>query len=203
VAGTEHARRHPLLDDRRQVQQPQGVADVRSGAAYLARQLLVGGAEIVKELLVRGGLFERIELLAVQVLDQGVPEELVVLGLLDDRADLGQPGALAGPPPPLAHDELIPAGPGRADDHRLQQADLADRLRELVQGLFVEGPPWLPGVRRDRRDLDLPVVSAQDLYRHVGRIGESSRLRGGVQSASGITVGWARRFLDERAESPA
>src|SRR5438876_504539 len=132
VAGTEHARRYPLLDRRRQVQQAQGVADVRSGAAYLARQFLMGSTEIVKELLVRSGLFERIELLPVQVLDQGVPEELVVLGLLDDRADLGQPGSLAGPPPPLAHDELIPAGARRTDDHRLQQADLPDRLRQLA-----------------------------------------------------------------------
>jgi hypothetical protein len=46
-------------------------------------------------------------------------------------------------------------------------------------------------------------VSAQDLYRHIGGIGGSGRLHGGVRSASGITVGWARRFLDERAESPA
>jgi hypothetical protein len=203
VAGAEHARRHPLLDDRRQVQQPQGVADVRPGTAYLARQLLVGGAEIVEELLVRGSLFERVELLAVQVLDQGVSEELVVLSLLDDRTDLGQPGALAGPPPPLTHDELVPTGPGRADDHRLEQADFADRLRELLKGLFVEGPPRLPGIRRDRGDLDLPVVSAQDLYRHVSGISGSGRLRGGVRTAGGITVGQARRFLDERAESPA
>ena len=133
---------------------------MRSGAAYLARQFLVGGTEIVKKLLVRRCLFKRIELLAVQVLDQGVPEELVVLGLLDDRTDLGQPGPLASPPPPFAHDELVPIGPGRADDHRLQQADLPDRLCELIESLFVEGPPRLPGIRRDRGDLDLPVVSA-------------------------------------------
>ena len=152
----------------------------------------MGGAEIVKELLVRCGLFERIELLAVQVLDQGVPEELVVLGLLDDRADLGQPGSLAGPPPPLAHDELIPAGARRTDDHRLQQADLPDRLRELVEGLFVEGPPGLPGIRRDRGDLDLPVVGPEDLDGHVGGIGESARLGGRVRTTSGIAVSQAR-----------
>jgi hypothetical protein len=46
-------------------------------------------------------------------------------------------------------------------------------------------------------------VSAQDLYRHFGRIGGSGRRRGEVRSASGITLGQARRFLDERAESPA
>ena len=90
----------------------------------LLRELLVGRAEVVKQLLVRRGLFQRVQLLPVQVLDQGVPEQVVVLGLLDDGADLGQPGPLRGAPPALAHDELVPAGPGRADDHGLQQADL-------------------------------------------------------------------------------
>jgi hypothetical protein len=46
-------------------------------------------------------------------------------------------------------------------------------------------------------------VSAQDFYWQIGGIGGSGRRRGGVWSASGIIVGWARRFLDERAESPA
>src|SRR6516225_2909328 len=167
VAGTEHTRSDAPLYGRGEVEQPQGVSDVRAGAAYLARQLLVGGTEIVKELLVGGGLLERVELLAVQVLDQGIPEQLIVLGLLDDGADLGHPGPLAGPPSTLAHDELIPAWPGRTDNYWLQQADLPDRLRELVESLVVEGPPWLPGIRRDRGDVDLPVVSAENLSRHT------------------------------------
>ena len=72
---------------------------MRAGAADLAREFLVGGAEVVEQLLVGGGLFQRVELLAVQVLDQGVPEQVVVLRLLDDGADLGQPGPLRGAPP--------------------------------------------------------------------------------------------------------
>ena len=109
MTGAEYARRDTLLHDRREIEQPEGVADVRAGAAYLLRELLVGGAEVVKQLLVGRCLLERVELLAVQVLDQGVPEQVVVLGLLNDGADLGQPGPLGGAPPPLAHDELIPA----------------------------------------------------------------------------------------------
>ena len=41
-------------------------------------------------LLVGRRLFQRIELLAVQVLDQRVAEQVIVLGLLDDGADLGR-----------------------------------------------------------------------------------------------------------------
>ena len=129
------------------------------------RELLVGGAEVVEQLLVGRRFLEGVELLAVQVLDQGVPEQVVVLSLLDDGADLGQPGPLGGAPPPLAHDELIAVRSGRADDHRLEQADLPDRFGELLERVLVEGPPRLPGVRRDRGDRDLLVVSAEDLDR--------------------------------------
>ena len=148
----------------------------------------MGGIEIIKKLLVGCGLLEGIELLTVQILDQSIPEELVVLGLLDDGPDLGQPGPLAGPPSTLAHDELIPAWSGRTDHHWLQQADLPDRLRELVESLFVEGPPWLPGIRRDRGDLDLVVVSAEDLSRQASGIRGFGRLGGGVRTPSGIAI---------------
>ena len=144
-----------------------------------------------------------VELLTVQVLDQGVAEQLVVLSLLDDGADLGQPGPLAGPPSALTHDQLIPVGPGRTNDHRLQQADLPDRLRELVERLFVEGPPRLPGIRRDRGDLDLLVVSAGDLSRCTDGIDGFGHLGGGVRTPTGIAAGEAWRFLYESTESPA
>jgi hypothetical protein len=85
------------------------------------------------------------------------------LRLLDDGADLGQPGTLSGTPPPFAHDELVPARPGGANHHRLQEADLPDGFRELVECVLVERPPRLPGVRRDRGDCDLLVVSSEDL----------------------------------------
>ncbi len=84
------------------------------------------GAEIVEELLVGGCLFQGVELLPVHVLDQGVPEQIVVLSLLDDGTDLGQPGPLTGAPPPLTHDELVPAGSGRTNHYRLQETDLPD-----------------------------------------------------------------------------
>ena len=91
MTSAEHACRDSLLYGRGEVEQPQGVADVRPGAADPLRELLVGGAEVVEQLLVGGGLLERVELLAVQVLDQGIAQQLVVLGLLDDGADPVRP----------------------------------------------------------------------------------------------------------------
>ena len=59
---------------------------MRAGAADLVREFFVGGAEVVEQLLVRGRLLQGVELLAVQVLDQRVPEQVVILRLLDDGA---------------------------------------------------------------------------------------------------------------------
>ena len=163
MAGGQDTGRDALLDGRRQVQQPERVADVRAGAADLAREFLVGSAEVIEQLLVGRRLFERVELLPVQVLDQRFPEHVVVLRLLDDGADLAQPGPLGGAPPPLAHDELVPAGAHGADDHGLQQADLPDGLGELIERVLVEAPPRLAGIGDDRGDGDLRVPGPDHL----------------------------------------
>jgi hypothetical protein len=207
VARAEHPRRHPLLHGRRQVQQPQGVGDVRPGAADLAGEFLVGGAEIVEELLVGRGLFERVELLTVQVLDQRVPEHVVVVRLLDDGADLAQAGPLRRAPPALARDKLVPAGRGRADDHGLQQADLPDGLGKLVECVLVEAQPRLPRVRGDRGDRDFLVTGAGHLAERWGRVGLPGRQPpgglGGGRAARGGTVGQHRGVRDQGPEPPA
>jgi hypothetical protein len=68
MARTQHPGRDPPLHGRREIQQPEGVGDVRAGPADLPGQFLVGGAEIIQQLLVGGRLFERVELFPVQVL---------------------------------------------------------------------------------------------------------------------------------------
>ena len=124
------------------------------------RQLLLGAAEVVEQLLVGGRLLERVELAAVQVLQQGVAQEVVVLGLLDDRRDGLLAGLLGRAPAALAHDELeadlavaVALGLHRDGPHDdgLQHADLADRVHQLAQSSSsktVRG--WLR-VRADRR----------------------------------------------------
>jgi len=166
----------------------------------------VGGAEVVQELLVGRGLFQRVELLPVQVLDQRVPEQVIVLRLLDDGADLGQPGPLRGAPAALAHDQLVPAGPDRADDHGLQQADLSDRLGQLVEGVLVEAASRLPRVRGDRGDRDLLVAGPGDLaQRHragfCGRRGIGGPGRG--RAARGRAVTQPGGIRDQRPEPSA
>ena len=122
-------------DQRRQLQQPERVGDLRPGAADAGGQLLVRAAEVVEQLLVGGRLLERVQLAAVQVLQQGVAQQVVVVGVPDDRRDRRQAGLRVARQPPLAHDELVarrrrrPLGGDRPHDDRLQHADLADRVR--------------------------------------------------------------------------
>ena len=60
----------------------------------------------------------------MQVLEQRVAKENVVVGVADDGRNRGEAGLLRGPPATLAHDELV-AVTERANDDRLQEADLA------------------------------------------------------------------------------
>ncbi len=128
VTGGQHACRHPALNRAGQVEQPQGVGDMRPGAADLPGQLLMGGTEVIQQLLVGRGLFQRVKLLAVQVLHESVAQQVIIRGGAHDGRDIGQARALRGAPPPLSHDQLEPARTHLADHHRLQQPDLADRL---------------------------------------------------------------------------
>src|SRR5260370_23631407 len=148
MPGTQDACGDPLLNARRQAEQPDGIRDVRPGPADLPGQLLVRGGEVIEKLLIRGGLLERVQLLSVQVLDQRVPEQLVVRRLPDNGRDRGEAGLLAGAPPALAHDELIVSGHDLAHDDRLQQADGPDRRRELLERLLVEDLARLTRVGR-------------------------------------------------------
>ena len=90
VPGREHAGGHPPLHGRGELEQPQRVADLRPAAADPGGQLLVRAAEVVEQLLVGGRLLERVQLGAVQVLQQRVAEQVVVAGLPDDRRDDGR-----------------------------------------------------------------------------------------------------------------
>ncbi len=150
VPGRQHAGRHPALHRDRQPQQPDHVGDEGAGPTDAGREFIVGDAELVEQLLIGGRLFQRVQLRAVDVLQQGVAQHAVVGGLADDRRDGRQPGLLRGAPPPLPHDELVPRrrrARHRADHDRLHQAELADRVHELGECLFVEHLARLPRVR--------------------------------------------------------
>ena len=109
VAGGEHAGGDPSLDGGRELEQPQRVADLGPRATDPGGQLVVGAAEVLEQLAVGRRLLQRVELGAVQVLQQRVAQHVVVAGLPDDGRDRLQAGLLGGAPPTLAHDQLVSA----------------------------------------------------------------------------------------------
>ena len=107
--------------------------------------------EVLEQLLVCRGLLQRVELAPVQVLQEGVPQEGVVLRVPDDRRDRGETRELRCPPTTFAHHQLIASravslvsvlsafgalGAIRsfdpADDDRLEDPDLGDGVGQLA-----------------------------------------------------------------------
>ncbi|OIQ74740.1 hypothetical protein GALL_436050 [mine drainage metagenome] len=67
----------------------------------------MGAAEIFEKLVVGSALLKGVQLAPVQVLQERVPQERVVTGLLDDHRNCGQTGGLTRPPSPLTHDQFV------------------------------------------------------------------------------------------------
>jgi len=155
----------------------------------------VGHAELGQQLLVGGRLFERVELNAVDVLQQCVPQQRVVLGLPNDRGQPVQARLLGRAPAPLAHDQLVLVRADLADHDRLQQTELLDGVGQLGQCLFVEGAAGLLRVRRDRGRGQLAVARAGNRSSNAGRaVGTVGVDRGSTGDRVAITGGAGRRW---------
>ena len=84
MSSGQHTCGHALLHGHGQLEQADRVADLRARSADPSSQLLLGDAEVLEQLLVGRGLFEWVQLGAVQVLEQCVAQEIFVGGLADD-----------------------------------------------------------------------------------------------------------------------
>ena len=89
----------------------------------------MGQLEILDELLIRGRFLDRVEVGTVEILDERVLQRRVVVGVPYERRDGLEADPAGGPPSALARDELVLVAHG-THKHRLEEADLADRLGE-------------------------------------------------------------------------
>jgi hypothetical protein len=121
----------------------------------------VGGTELLQQLLVGRGLFQRVEVGPVDVLEQGVAEHVVVAGVPDDRRDELVAEGLSGTPTAFSHDQFVGAGFEFTNNNGLKEADLLNRGLQLLHRLVVEDLAGLPGVGRDRVDAHLGESSAR------------------------------------------
>src|SRR5205823_13160399 len=118
--------------------------------SHAARNLLLGQAEIVMELVVGVGLFHRIQIFALDVFDEGDLQCVaVVMEILNYDRDALQAGLLRGAKSALAGDQpkLMIASP--ADNEWLHDAVLAHTPRKFIDRFLIEFFSRLKGIRRD------------------------------------------------------
>ena len=153
-----------LLHRARQAQQAQGVGHRRAVLADPLGHLVLGEVEAAHQVAVGLGLLDRVEILALDVLDQRHFQGPVLGDVLDDHRDVLEPGPLGGPPAPLAGDDLIMVA-GIAHHQRLDHPLLADRGDQFRHLGVVEALARLPGVRAEFLDRAEEILVAPFLGR--------------------------------------
>ena len=73
-----------------QIQQPQRVGDMRAAFADDFRQLRLGIAKIGPKPLIAARFLDRVEILALDVLDDRQLESLAIVGLMNDHGNIGE-----------------------------------------------------------------------------------------------------------------
>jgi len=153
VPERQRAVAHEGLDAAGEREQPQQVGHRRAILADRLCHLRLRQPEIVHELLVALGLFHRVEVGALEVLDERQSEERLVVEDLDDRRDLGPAEPSGGTETPLAGDELVALSTRRRPHgDRLQQAVGLERGLEFGELLGLERLARLIRVGANARD---------------------------------------------------
>src|SRR5690606_26742495 len=155
VAGRDRAVAQGGLDAWGQPEEPERVRHRRPVLPYLVGHLLLRQPDLLDEPLVAEGDLDGVEVLALDVLDDGHLEHRLGVGLADEGGDLAEAGAAGGAEAALARDQLEPPVAEGAHRQRLDDAELADGRGELVECLLAEVLPRLVGVGPDGVDLDL------------------------------------------------
>ena len=109
--------------------------------------------EVLDQLLVGGCLFQRGQVLAVQVLHQRPLDRAEVVGRANNRRDHRQAGATSSAPAAFTRDQLVGAIlRAWANQYRLQHTDLTHRCSELCQRFLIEVHTRLMRVGNDAGD---------------------------------------------------
>ena len=158
------------LDTRREVEQAERVGDRRAGPPDARREAVLGEPEFVDELAVGIGRLDRVEILALEVLDERELELIAIGELAHERRDALEAGGLGRPQAPLAGDELV-AVDRLGHEDRLEDAVLGDARRERREAVRIEALARLMRVGLDPRDRDLegPGLSGAPLRDERGQ----------------------------------
>jgi hypothetical protein len=121
-----------------ELEQAQQVGGGRARAPDGVGGLLVGHAELVDEALDAAGFFERVEVFALDVLDQRHGQRGLVRDLAHQAGHAAQAGQLGGAPAAFAGDDLVALGVEEGAD-RAHQDGLHDALRLDRGGQLFKG----------------------------------------------------------------
>jgi hypothetical protein len=157
----ERPGRDPSLHTPRKTKKTHRIRDHGSAPPQARRQLLLRDPEVQQQLLVGGRLLEWVQVLTVHVLEERIPEHLIVLSGTDDRRDPLQPRRSSRSRSSLPHDDLIALAAGTNHD-RLQDTDRFNAHGQLLQRLLIEGPTRLTRIGLD-------PIERQLLERRPGR----------------------------------
>ncbi|MGB8438214.1 MAG: hypothetical protein WCE26_02400 [Candidatus Acidiferrales bacterium] len=143
-----------ILDRVFELEQADGV---RYGGAVLAgalSHLLLGEMEFVNQALKGVGLLDGVEILALEVLNEGHFERHFLGHVADYNRHTAEAGSLGGAPPALAGNQLI-AISDASDDERLDDSTRANRAGELVERFLAEAGARLVGAWINQVNIDL------------------------------------------------
>ena len=138
------------LDRVGQLQQPQRIGDMAAALADDVRDVVLAVTVLVGQRLIAGRLFQRIQIGALDVFDDRKFKRFGVGDFEHDDRHFVQARALRGAPSPLAGDdlELLAAVRRRPHHDRLNDAALADRLRQFVELGIGEDAARVARIRR-------------------------------------------------------
>ena len=188
MAGRQGAGLDVFAHGGRKLQQAHGVGDVAAGFGDERAELVLRDAELDLEALVAFGFLDGVEVLALEVLDQGGGHGLRVGKGSQQHRDFVQPGGLRGAPAAFAGDDLVIAGRfgvGAGEDG-LEHALLLDGGGEVGQGGGVDEGAGLEGAGFEDGDGEHGAGAAGG--RGVTQEGGEAAAEAGVGAAHGLAA---------------
>ena len=176
VTHLEVAREEHLLHRLAQLEQAQQIGRRAARTADRACRGLVRHAEFLGQTMQAARLLERIQVLALDVLDQRHRRRRFVRDLADEHRDDVEAGEAGGADAPLAGDDLVALRPAagvgeRSNEDRLHHSLRLDAFGELVQRFLVD-----PRAR-------LKASRLESVERQRVRLAFGGRCRDGVDDA--------------------
>ena len=187
-----------------QAGQPQRVGDVAAALADDAGDVAVRIAVVSAELGVALRFLERVEVGALDVLDDRQFERFAIADIDDDDRHFVQAGALRGAPPPFAGDDLVGVGDARhrPDDHRLDDAALADRGGEFVEFVVAERFARVARVRPQEFDRRAARAAAAGGRLVAGVADQRGEAAAEARAMFGVAGGFVGHFILHEPGAP-